>query len=188
MMEFVELRDLKTRHLVLRRLRWEDVADYYERIGSSEAVTRYMLFNPHTAIADSEASIQKALNRYAAGKCYRWAVAEQADDRLIGVFELLRFDEAAESCSFAYMLGEAWWGKGYGTEAMAEAFRFAFEEMGIRTIEVDHLSANGASGAVMRKVGMRHTGTRKGAYEKNGVLHDAEEYRLTREEWIRDHQ
>lgn len=187
-MKYPELRRLETARLVLRRLRREDVQDYYDRLGSSQAVTRYMLWNPHRDICDSEASIRKALDRYAAGRCYRWAIAQKEDDRLIGVFELLRFDEAAGTCSFAYMLAESWWGRGYGTEVMREAFRFAFEEMEVQKIIVDHMTENAASGAVMRKAGMRHVGSTPGAYEKNGVRYDAENYELTREEWEHDHQ
>lgn len=187
-MRYPELRTLETGRLVLRRLVQEDAADYFARLGSSEAVTRYMLWNPHQTIADSEASIQKALRRYSAGKCYRWAIAKKHDHRVIGIFELLGFDETESRCSFAYMLGEAWWGLGYGTEVMNEAFRFAFEEMQIRKITVDHFTENAASGTVMRKAGMRHVGTRPAAYEKNGVIHDAECYELTREEWEHDHQ
>ena len=187
-MRFPELRALRTERLILRKLRREDVRDYYERIGSSEAVTRHMLFQPHRSIDDSVASIEKTLRRYETGKCFRWGITLRGDDRIIGVFDLLAFDERENRCSFAYMLGEHWWGRGYATEAMKAVFRFAFEEMGIETITVDHFAENPASGAVMRKALMRQTGIRPGAYEKNGALHDAVCYELTRKEWEHDHQ
>ena len=179
-MEFLELRDLETDRLTLRRLGLEDVYDYYERIASDGEVTKYMLFDPHQDIGESLESIQRTLDRYEEGRCYRWGIALKEDDSLIGVFELLRFDEAEESCSFAYMLGKAWWNQGYATEVMKEVFRFAFEEMGVRKIAADHMAPNAASGAVMRKAGMVQTGIIPGKYTKHGQLFDAICYEITR--------
>lgn len=172
-MEFVELKELTTERLTLRRLGMEDVYDYYERIASDGDVTKYMLFDPHQDIGESLASIETALERYEEGRFYRWAIALKEDDTLIGVFELLRFDENEESCSFAYMLAKDSWNQGYATEAMKEAFRFAFEEMGVKKIAADHMAPNAASGAVMRKAGMVQTGVIPGKYTKHGQTFDA---------------
>lgn len=182
-MVFPEIRELKTPRLILRKLTMADVPQYYERLGSSEPVTRYMLWNPHQDISESVASIQKALRRYEGGKCYRWGIALREDNALIGVIELLRFDEEKSTCSFAYMLGEAYWGMGYGTEAVKAAFRFAFEDMEISAVIADHMTANPASGAVMRKAGMSFVQTIPHAYEKNGIPYDADQYRITKDEW-----
>ena len=182
-MKFPEIVPLETGRLLLRKLTREDAAMYYQRLGSSEAVTRYMLFSPHQDISESVASVEKTLRRYEAGRCYRWAITRKGEDLLMGVIDLLRFDEETGSCSFAYMLGEHFWGQGYGTEALRAVFRFAFREMEIREIIADHMSDNPASGAVMRKAGMtfrRHLPQR---YEKNGRTFDAEEYRITKCAW-----
>ena len=183
-MVYAEFREIETERLILRKLRRDDVQDYYDRLGSSEAVTRYMLWNPHTALSDSVASIEKALRRYEAGGCYRWAIARKEDDRIIGVVELLRVDEASESCSFAYMLAEPFWGGGYGTEALKAALSFAFREMKVDMVEADHMAENQASGAVMAKAGMRYIRTDRAKYEKNGAVFDAPVYRITREMWL----
>ena len=110
--------------------------------------------------------------------CYRWGIALKEDDTLIGVIELLRFDEDTNTCSFAYMLGCDYWNQGYATEALGAVIRFAFEKLEIDRIMVDHMTPNAASGAVMRKVGMTHTGTELGKYEKHGRVFDAELYEI----------
>lgn len=178
-MNFVELRELETPRLNLRRLRFEDLYDYYERITSDGDVTRYMVLEPHQDIGETMEELQQTLERYEAGRCYRWAIALKEDDSLIGVFELLRFDEKAESCSFAYMLGKQWWNRGYATEAMQEIFRFALEELEVQKITADHMAPNAASGAVMRKAGMVQVGVIPGKYEKHGQTHDAICYELS---------
>jgi len=183
-MRFPEIQRLETSRLVLRKLTMQDVSAYYARLGSSAAVTKYMLFSPHTDISESVASIQKALRRYEEGCCYRWAIALQSDNSLIGIIELLRFDEQEETCSFAYMLGEVFWGRGYGTEALQAALNFAFSQMEVKSVIADHFSANPASGAAMRKAGMVHHCMIPAKYEKDGIHYDAEEYRITREQWF----
>ena len=179
-MILVEFRELETKRLVLRKLRRSDTQDYYDRLGSSEAVTRYMLFSPHRDISESAASVEKTLRRYEAGNGYRWCIARKEDDRLIGVIDLLRLDPEAETCSFAYMLGEAFWGKGYGTEALKAVLSFAFQDLKVRSVIADHMAENAASGAVMRKAGMEYQHTEKAKYEKNGVFHDAPVYKISR--------
>ena len=182
-MKFLPIQPLETPRLFLRKLTMADVPAYFERLGSSAEVTKYMLWNPHRDISESEASIRKVLQRYEEGTCYRWGIARKEDDSLIGIIDLLKFDEAENTCSFAYMLGKDFWGKGYGTEAVTAAFDFAFSRLGVSAILSDHFADNPASGAVMKKAGMQYTRTIPKKYEKNGILHDAVEYKITAKQW-----
>lgn len=182
-MKYVEIEEINTEHLRLRKLRASDVDCYYNRIGSSEAVTKYMLWQPHKSQQESCASIEKILKRYAEGKIYTWAIALAEDDTIIGRIDLLRFDEEQSSCSFAYMLGKEFWGRGFGTESLKAVFEFAFEKMQIQSIVADHMTENVASGKVMQKAGMHYVTKHVSKYEKCGVHHDADEYMITIDEW-----
>lgn len=182
-MIYAPFADLHTPRLHMRKLTMEDVPLYYARLGSSAEVTKYMLFPPHTDISQSIASVEKALRRYEEGNCYRYCIALQETDELIGVIEALRFDEAESSCSFAYMLGQDYWGQGYGTEALKAVLEFLFTRMEVSRVEADHMADNPASGAVMRKAGMVHCGVQPKKYEKCGILHDAVLYAITKEQW-----
>ena len=179
-MIFAAFRELETPRLRLRALQREDAADYFSRLAGSEAVTRYMLFSPHRDISESVASVEKTLRRYEAGGCYRWCITEKDCDRLIGVIDLLRLDPLTNSCSFAYMLGQDCWGRGYGTEALRAVLDFAFHDLLVQEVTADHMAENAASGAVMRKAGMEYVSTEYGKYEKNGQRYDAPVYRITR--------
>ena len=182
-MRYAEFEDLYTARLCLRKLRREDIPAYYERIGSSPDVTRYMLFPPHRDIREAEATVENVLKRYETGKCYRYCIALKESDELIGVIEPLRFDEAQSSCSFAYMLGKDYWGRGFGTEALSAVLAFLFEKMEMLRVEADHMAENPASGAVMRKAGMQCQGRIADKYEKDGKHHDAILYAITRDQW-----
>lgn len=181
-MVYREIVRIQTPRLCLRKLQREDVQAYYERIGSRPEVTAGMLWEPHRDISDSAASIEKALRRYAEGKCYRWGI-ELPGEGLIGVIELLGFDEKAASCSFAYMLCPEYWGQGYATEVLNAALDFAFSQLEVKQVAVDHFTTNPASGAVMRKVGMRYQGIIPEKYEKQGKKLDAAQYSITKDEF-----
>ena len=182
-MTYAEFTEITTERLHLRALRRGDAQDYFDRLGSSEAVTRGMLWEPHEDISQSVASIEKALRRYEEGKCYRWGIALKEDERIIGVIELLAFEEERDKCGFAYMLGKDFWGRGYGTEALRSALDFAFTRLEVKRVEADHFTTNPASGAVMRKVGMKYMGTIQEKYEKQGKKLDADQYSVTKEEF-----
>ena len=182
-MRMIPIEPLETERLLLRKLAMEDVEPFYHRLGGSVAVTKYMLWIPHKSLEESAASIQKTLQRYAAGNCYRWGIVRKQDGALIGMIDLLAFQEADNSCSFAYMLGEEFWNQGYGTEALRAVFAFAFQKLQVSVICADHFAENGASGSVMRKVGMVFQETIPEKYEKNGIRYDANVYRITKEMW-----
>ena len=182
-MKYAEYRELHTDCLVLRKMAESDLEHYFYLLAGSEAVTRYMLFQPHDTMADSKASIQKWLARYEAGPCYHWVISLKETRELIGIIDLLRIDENTECASFAYMLGQDFWGQGYGTEALKAVFDFGFREMELQSIEADHMAENLGSGRVMQKCGMVCQGIHSGKYEKNGTLHDAVLYRITKAQW-----
>ena len=81
------------------------------------------------------------------------------------------------------MLCPEYWGKGYGTEAMRAVLQYAFMALQVETVVADHFTTNPASGAVMRKAGMRYVQTIPGKYEKQGKLLDADQYRICKSEW-----
>ena len=177
-MRYVKFHPIETDRLLLRQLRLEDVYEYYERLFGDADVSRYMLFEPHQDIAESLASLERKLERYEQGQFYCWGVSCKEEDSLIGLVELLRFDETDNSCSFVYMLGCNYWNQGYGTEMLKAVFRFAFEELNVERIAADHMTKNAASGAVMRKAGMKHIGTETEKYEKLGIKFDADQYEI----------
>ena len=182
-MKYAEFEAIKTPHLLLRQLRSEDAEHYYNHITSSEDVARYMLWQPHASQQEAYATIERIIGRYKNGNCYSWGIALSHDNSIIGRIDLLRFDEASSSCSFAYMIGKEFWGHGYGTEALNAVFAFAFDKMELQSIVADHICENTASGRVMQKAGMHYVCRHIAKYEKGGKHYDAEEYLITADEW-----
>ena len=182
-MTFPELQELNTPRLTLRKLTLADAPLYFQRIASRPEVAQYMLWEPHRSLAETENMIQTVLDRYKSGFCYRWCIALAEDNSPIGAIDLLRFNKAEQTCSFAYMLGSDFWGRGYGTEVLRTVLEFAFEKIQMSTVTADHMAANPASGAVMRKAGMSFCRIVPRKYEKNGQKMDAWDYSITQDQW-----
>lgn len=180
-MRFAEFHEIETERLRLRQLQLGDVYEYYERLFGDGEVTQYMNFDPHQTIMESLESVQAKLKRYEDGDFYCWGVELKEEGGLMGLVELVRLDQQANTCSFVYMLGCNYWNQGYGTELLKAVFRFAFEELEVERILADHMSKNVASGKAMAKAGMKHIGTETGKYEKLGIFHDAEVYEIRSE-------
>ena len=173
-------KSMETSRLLLRSIRLEDATQFYTGLGSSEAVTRHMLWKAHASPEESVQSIRKAIGRYETMESCRWAITRKDDGTLIGIIDLMPREE---SCTFAYMLAQDHWNRGYGTEALKAVLDFAFREWNAESVFADHFSENRASGIVMEKAGMKCTGILPAKYEKNGVQYDAPQYRITRQEW-----
>lgn len=172
------MKELETSRLLLRKLRFDDLYEYYERLMSDGEVSKYLSFEPHQDIGESLEEVERTLAGYEEGGCFRWAIARREDDGFLGLFELLDIDDREKSCSFVCMLVENAWNRGYATEAAREVFRFAAQELQIRKITADHIAANAAAGAMMRKVGMNLVGIVPGKYEKHGQRQHAHMYAL----------
>ena len=177
-MRFAKFQELETERLVLRKLQLGDVYEYYERLFGDADVSRYMLFEPHQSIMESLESVQEALKRYEEENFYCWGVELKEEAGLMGLVQLVRFDEQANTCSFVCMLGCNYWNQGYGTEMLKAVFRFAFEDLEVERIQADCMTKNAASARAMKKAGMKLIGTEEAKYEKLGISYDAEVYEI----------
>jgi RimJ/RimL family protein N-acetyltransferase len=76
-------------------------------------------------------------------------------------------------------------GNGYATEAVREALRLCFEDLGVRRVVALAFADNAASRRVMERVGMRHEATlvKESLHRELGWL-DGVSYALLAEEWL----
>ena len=95
----------------------------------------------------------------------------------------LRLEPEHAHAELGYWLGVPYWGRGYATEAAAAVLAFGFESLGLHRIYAEYFRHNPASGAVLRKLGMRHEGTRRQHVRKWDRWVDVELYALLRDEW-----
>lgn len=125
----------------------------------------------------AEAWIEATSTMWLHGKSATFAVCLQETDELIGCCGL-SIVQRHRRASLGYWVGRDFWGHGYCTEAAGAVVGFGFKELGLHRIFAMHLCKNPASGAVMRRIGMKHEATLSDYVLKNNVFEDMELYTI----------
>lgn len=184
---------LETRRLVLRDYTPEDEEEYYQLKSDEGAMGRYQW---DIMMHSREESDREFAGVLADGKkpdrtFYFLRVEEKGTGRQLGsvgytVAERLPVGKLVHA---GYFYFPACWGQGFGTEAMKEVIRFAFEEDGVYRVSTGCLAENKGSERIMQKCGMIKEAERPGWTWHEGQMKTRLEYRLLREEyeWMRGH-
>lgn len=77
-------------------------------------------------------------------------------------------------------LGEAYWSKGYGSEAAGAFIAELFRRFPLATVHAEHFTDNPASGEILRKLGFERIGEHPGTSQARLEPAPVVEYRLTR--------
>ncbi|HRQ72439.1 MAG TPA: GNAT family protein [Phycisphaerales bacterium] len=88
-----------------------------------------------------------------------------------------------QSCFVGYWIGEQFIRRGYGTEAVGLAVRFAFGALGLHRVEANIQPHNEASKALARRVGFRYEGYSPRYLQIAGQWADHERWAISVEDW-----
>ena len=84
-------------------------------------------------------------------------------------------------------LGEReYWGKGYGTDTMRLAVRYAFMELNLNRVTLNVFEYNPRAIRCYEKAGFRHEGRQRQFLNRNGRRWDVLEMGILRDEWLRN--
>lgn len=181
---FDDMPRLETPRLILRRLEIRDAPDLFD-YSRDPQVAKHVLWDAQTSVSEARAYVRYMLRRYRAGEPASWGIEEKETGRVVGTIGYMWYQRDNNACEVGYSLARRRWNRGYMTEALAEVLRFSFEELGVHRVEAQHEVENAASGAVMRKCGMRKEGTLRGRLYNKGRYVDVDLYAMLREDYAR---
>ena len=185
-MKHIGTKELETERLILRKVRLEDADEAYKNWCSHDIVAKYVLWDTHKSVEETKELYKIWVEDYKNLDTYRWIVELKSTHELVGTIDVaskryLRFDVA----EIGYCYGDAYWNKGYGTEALKRVIKYLFEEVGFEIIFAEHSTLNPGSGKVMQKSGMKYEGILKGRIiDKDGIRNDIASYSITKEEYF----
>ena len=177
---------LETQRLILRRFRPEDTQAAYANFMSDPEVPRFMRWEAHTDITQTEEYLAQVAVGYEKTDYYRWAITLKPDDGPIGVIAMMIGNERDATAEVAYALGRQYWNMGIVSEALARVLAHAFGEVGVNRLEAYHSVRNPASGKVMQKAGMRCEGHARQKYKGHDGYEDCDLYAILAEDWNKD--
>lgn len=111
------------------------------------------------------------------------------DDRLIGFIGLNDIRPNHGDCWVGIGIGESdCWGKGYGTDAMRLALRYAFEELNLQRVSLDVFVHNTRAVRSYEKAGFKREGIERQLVVRDGQRLDVLVMGVLREEWEKSNQ
>jgi ribosomal-protein-alanine N-acetyltransferase len=166
---------LRTPRLVLRPFAMADAPRVRELAGAVEvADTTLRIPHPYPEGA-AEQWIAMHAEQYARGVNASFAMTLGDTGEMVGAIGLV-IDREHLHAEIGYWVGVPYWGRGYCSEAAREIVRFAFEGLELARVFACHFTRNPASGAIMRRIGMRREGTFRGHVRKWGKQEDVDYY------------
>lgn len=142
---------LTINRLRLRPVEAADAQAIFDTYASCEAATRFMPFERHRQLSESLDFAERCARCWQDGSAYPWAITHATSGQFIGVIEIRLSPPTAD---FGYIIGEAFWGKGYTTEAARAVVDWARTLPDIHRIWATCHPDNHASAAVLRKAGL----------------------------------
>jgi ribosomal-protein-alanine N-acetyltransferase len=150
---------------------------------SDPEVTRYVLFETHRSIEDSQAFLRLVVEGYERGDFGGWGVVLKDSGAFVGTCGV-DYGYAPEHAraELGYVLSREHWGKGLVPEAVRAVIRFGFGRMELNRIQARCIAENTASARVMEKAGMTYEGTLREYQLIKGAYRDMKFYSILRRE------
>lgn len=162
---------------VLREWRKDDAQDLVRIIGNKKVQDNLRDGIPYPYRKEDADIFVKEMITAVSGQIYPFAIT--VDGELAGSIAVYRRDNIHfRTGELGYYLGERFWGKGVGTEAVKQICGYIFKYTDIIRIFAEFFAENKASCRVLEKAGFQMEGTLRCNAVKNGKVIDMKLYAL----------
>ncbi len=169
--------------LKIRKIRKSDAEAIAKNINDKELIRR--LANPHIPypykLSDARSFIARAIWGWKKGTQYVFSI--EVDGEFIGLIDLHDVDKRNKKAEVGAWIGRKYWGKGYGTEALRQILKFAFDKLKLHKVTGIAFEWNIASRRIMEKVGFKYEGTLRDDYRIGNKWHNNVVYSILRDEF-----
>lgn len=162
--------ELYTRRLKLRKLGVEDIPALVKYANNKKISDQIINIPFPYHEADAIMRLSYVVQGFKNKTRFVFAITLRETEEVIGEASLHLENDRSVS-QLGYWVGEPFWNRGIGSEAVAAIVKFGFENLGLRLICATCHAANTASARVLLKNGMA----------RHGIDGNVIQYRLTRE-------
>lgn len=180
-MEKYHVPKLETERLILRAVSLKDAEDMFD-YASQDKVTYFTLFPKHESVYASYHTIQSVfVNRPNKGWPEAFAIVLKENNKMIGTCDFWPV-EGDGIYEMGYVLNPDYWNLGIMSEAGKKVVDFAFNNYGVRRMELNHLEGNFPSQKVALKLGFIYEGRKRKSQKVNKEFKDQIYYGLLKED------
>lgn len=173
---------IETQRLIIRLVEEKDIASLFEVNGDDE-VTLYLPYETWKTIEDGNSWYERMCSLQATDTVLQFVIVEKESDRVIGSCLLFRLEEASARAEIGYVMGRAYWQKGFTFETLSGLIKYAFEDCALRRLEAEIDPRNIASNKLLLKLGFKKEGMLRQRYFAKGEISDSNIYGLLSEEF-----
>lgn len=166
-----------TERLLIRPIHISDLDDVFN-YSCTPNVGANAGWKPH----ENKQETRSIMNEVFLNKETVWGIEDKETKKIIGSIGLIddpkrQYDRVK---MIGYAIGEAYWGKGYMTEAVRKVIQFGFEELELAAISAYCFPSNERSKNILKKCGFEYEGTLKMAEKMyDGNIYDNDCFLLT---------
>jgi len=169
---------IETKRLILRKFRENDVDEIFENWISDPEVSKYMVWNSHENIEETDKWLKRCIEKYKVIDSYNWGIELKENEELIGSISANKVENESNCYEIGYAIGRKYWGKGYATEALSVVVEYLMNEVGKRKLLCRCAKENKASQKVICKAGFKYSGKGKFTSIDGKRTFESEEYFL----------
>ena len=145
---------LESARLKLRKPQQGDAAFIYSYARDPE-VSRYMTWQPHTDISQSQDYLEICIKDWEQGTNFPWFIQQKETETMIGVVGI---SLSGHRAVIGYVLNKPFWGKGYTTEAVCVVRDWVMDQPKLFRLWAVCDAENHGSRRVLEKAGMEFEG------------------------------
>ena len=168
--------------LVLRQLEEGDLGRLFE-VFADPAVMRYWSRGPFTDEGEAREMLVEIDRGWREDSFYQWGIVPAGSEAVVGTTTLFRIDRDHRRAEVGFAMGSAWWGRGFGSAAVARLVEYAFGPLGVCRLEADVDPRNVASLRVLERLGFKREGLLRERYHVAGEVQDTVILGLLRSQW-----
>ena len=170
---------IETERLILRKLRRSDAEDMYEYTSDPE-VTKYLSWETHADIQQTEKYIESVIAQYKNDHSYSWAIELKESKKFIGIVRIFDVSMSNKRGELSYIMNPGFQGRGLMSEAIQAIVELCFKELGLNRLQARCTEENISSEKVMQKIGMSYEGILYEYWINKGVPANAMLYAMIR--------
>lgn len=147
-------KELQTERLVLRKATENDTESLYSNWDSDVEMRKYVGYELHTNIEDTEKLINKWMSEYENGRL-TWVIEIKDTSEVIGVISASNNELDKKIAEVGFSIGTKYQGNGYATESLKAIIGYLILECGLNIVKGGCYATNAKSARTMIKAGMK---------------------------------
>jgi ribosomal-protein-alanine N-acetyltransferase len=152
--KMIYTKEIHSERLILRKVTLKDTESLYKNWDSDVEMHKFVDYELHTNIEDTEKLINKWILEYEDGRL-TWVIETKENGEAIGVISASRDELDNKITEVGFSIGTKHQGNGYATEALKVIIEYLIFECGLNIVKGGCYTTNVKSARTMLKAGMK---------------------------------